>query len=566
MSSDYKRHKKTPNYRINQHAIAPSHPLGVKPSGNALLFSDRKSTENLRKRLLGDLARFPEQLLIEILSYITEPNDLKSVGHSSRILYAYSYSDDHWRNLYMREYKRLEDIDSSGSIQPFGRTKWRGSWRKTLLNIDDESCPQTNSLVFSDLLYRPFQCSNIEYYSLFAHIIEYEKKSSELCHTLNTDFGVERFREGSFTLQEFQTKWIDKPFILQRDSSQKSWPRWGLDDLLKLFPSELFRQEAVQWDLSNYVEYAKNNCDESPLYLFDCKRDSMTKLSEMYEAPSIFSNDAFKLFQSGDIHCRPDHRWLIAGPARSGSTFHKDPNHTSAWNAVLSGMKLWVMLPPDVQVPGVSTDKEEEEVTAPIGISEWILSGFYNDAVKLAAMGKCLITVTFPGECIYVPSRWWHSVINLTDCVAITENFVPDPLLSNVLSFLKNKPTHISGFHMKDVASSINELLGNLEEEEIRTTLPNYIPALEKWSATNKDREYDNEDCGVKQDTKNSIPLYEFFIELLKRSDHKVAAEQAICEMERLNQATEAKIRESETWNALKKGSSDVFSFSFSVD
>lgn len=45
---------------------------------------------------------------------------------------------------------------------------------------------------------------------------------------------------------------------------------------------------------------------------------------------------------------RPDHRWIIWGPRGSGSTFHKDPNATSAWNAVIKGAKVgvgcWVLV------------------------------------------------------------------------------------------------------------------------------------------------------------------------------------------------------------------------------
>jgi hypothetical protein len=32
---------------------------------------------------------------------------------------------------------------------------------------------------------------------------------------------------------------------------------------------------------------------------------------------------------------RPDYRWLIMGPARSGSSFHVDPNCNFAWNATI---------------------------------------------------------------------------------------------------------------------------------------------------------------------------------------------------------------------------------------
>ena len=71
-----------------------------------------------------------------------------------------------------------------------------------------------------------------------------------------------------------------------------------------------------------------DNTDESPLYLFD--RSFVEKMglavgeSGHYWAPECFGEDLFSILDEE----RPDCRWLIVGPKRSGSTFHKDPNAT----------------------------------------------------------------------------------------------------------------------------------------------------------------------------------------------------------------------------------------------
>lgn len=60
--------------------------------------------------------------------------------------------------------------------------------------------------------------------------------------------------------------------------------------------------------------------------------------------------DFFDLLPEAD---RPTYRWILVGPPKSGSTFHQDPNSTSAWNAVVSGAKKWILYPPEVIPPGV---------------------------------------------------------------------------------------------------------------------------------------------------------------------------------------------------------------------
>ncbi|AAS50368.1 AAR003Wp [Eremothecium gossypii ATCC 10895] len=577
MNQDAKKQRMLPSYRVSTFTSAPRHPLGVKPSGNAIMegFGPKERAE-ARGKLLGHLAIFPEELLVEVLTYITTPEDLRNLGHASRMLYAYTYDEELWRKMYTNEFIRMEQAARADSkpvvLKPYGCDQWKGSWRKTILKLgdDQEACLQVRDTLYSDLLYRPYQCSQVDYKTIFRKVIDFERRSSNLVCNLNPDFGIDRFDESQFDEEKFRKEYIDKPFILRAKDNDARWPGWDLAYLVSKYPQVKFRQESVTWPLSHYADYFKKNRDESPLYLFDCASEAMEKIKNQYAPPDVFQKDFFTLFQQDGVQCRPDHRWLIAGPARSGSTFHKDPNQTSAWNAVLSGMKLWVMLPPDVAPPGVSTDKEEEEVTSPVGITEWVLSGYYNDAVNLAQQGKCRIGVQFASECIYVPAGWWHTVINITDSVALTENFVPEPILPRVLNFFKNKTKQISGFHMKDLVASIESFLelqrGNIGNKTNLTL-------LEEFLDQSKTSQLDNEDCGVLNASEIAAPLYEFFCELIQQSDYRgalPAAQQALKDIEirdaQQQQTSRVNIKDSEKWMELTKMSESPFSFCFDAD
>ena len=86
----------------------------------------------------------------------------------------------------------------------------------------------------------------------------------------------------------------------------------------------------MDWPFKTYVDYMNENQDESPLYLFD--RSFVEKMAlgvgetpnAQYWPPKCFGQDIFAALGPQ----RPDSQWLIIGPERSGSTFHKDPNAT----------------------------------------------------------------------------------------------------------------------------------------------------------------------------------------------------------------------------------------------
>ncbi|KAJ3329349.1 hypothetical protein HDU91_003883, partial [Kappamyces sp. JEL0680] len=196
---------------------------------------------------------------------------------------------------------------------------------------------------YSDLLFQSYRCSTIEI--------------AELCNPLRQTID----RRAGLTMDEFLQEYAlpGKPVILT--DIVANWPayeKWTMDFFLKRSDSQTYRAEAVDMTFADYFQYARNCKEEAPLYLFDKLALSQDpSLASDFTVPPFFSQDLFSVLGAK----RPDYRWIIIGPARSGSTFHVDPNATSAWNAVLKGSKKWILLPPGKSPPGVFPSKDGSE-------------------------------------------------------------------------------------------------------------------------------------------------------------------------------------------------------------
>lgn len=96
------------------------------------------------------------------------------------------------------------------------------------------------------------------------------------------------------------------------------------------------------------------NKDEEPMYIFDALfGDLAPAMLDGYEIPQYFREDFFSVL---DADTRPDFRWLVIGPARSGASWHVDPSHTAAWNALIRGRKRWALYPPGRLPPGITVE------------------------------------------------------------------------------------------------------------------------------------------------------------------------------------------------------------------
>ncbi len=208
------------------------------------------------------------------------------------------------------------------------------------------------------------------------------------------------------------------------------------------------------------------------------------ELAADYHVPKYFApspehpTDLFSLL--GET-ARPDYRWIIAGPARSGSIFHIDPNQTNAWNVSVRGRKKWIFYPPDANPPGVECTWDGGDVVVPISTGEWLLS-FWKFHVEARnnpdATKRPLEIILNPGEIMFVPHGYWHMVVNIDDCIALTHNYVSLSNLADCLRFLRNKVDQISG--VRDRYGSA------LQPEEIYATFVRQLPTVIPQSLLDK--------------------------------------------------------------------------------
>ena len=252
------------------------------------------------------------------------------------------------------------------------------------------------------------------------------------------DYSVERFQ------QEIEAK--ETPVILRGVVEEDGWwatdtyeETWGLGPVCERFKDVKMKcgesddGVVLKTPLGKFKEYATCNGDDSPLYVFDSKfttRDETSTLKHSYRVPKYFDKDLFRYVPRD----RPPNKWLLLGPQRSGTTVHIDPNQSSAWNALLSGYKRWVLFPPatsrrlakgkDYVRKGEDDEAIQYFVNVLPRMRADMLAG--NGVVSSGERLQMYEVTQRPGEVIFVPGGWWHAVINLTDAVAVTQNFVTE--------------------------------------------------------------------------------------------------------------------------------------------
>ena len=236
---------------------------------------------------------------------------------------------------------------------------------------------------------------------------------------------IERISYKYISKNDFSKR--ETPCIITNGTSH--WPAhttWSFENFTKRFHNTRFilADNIEPMTFAEYNDYCVSTTEDEPLYIFDesfGEREDTKELLRDYDEPELFSDDLFK--NLGTI--RPRYRWFITGPPKSGSNLHVDPLGTSAWNALITGKKEWIIF-----YPGASVRESTKSGAV------W----FRDEYPKLKHLQHYRF-VQKPGEILYIPSGWWHIAINREATMAVTQNFFESKYISKAKDLiLRERP------------------------------------------------------------------------------------------------------------------------------
>lgn len=350
---------------------------------------------------LGNLRVLPDETLCSILVLLS-PRDVARLSCVSSVMYILCNEEPLWMTLCLNNLNL--------------QLQYKGSWKKTTLHqlqLPDGHEPCKKALQLDG------------FNSMFLYRRLYR------CYTTLNGFSFDNGnveRKADLSLEEFHHEYDAKKPVLISGLAD-TWSathEWTPDRLMIDYGDKVFRisqrsSKKASMKFKDYVSYSQIQHDEDPLYIFDDKFGEVAPgLLKDYSVPHLFQEDWFDVLQRDK---RPPYRWLIIGPERSGASWHVDPALTSAWNTLLCGRKRWALYPPGRVPLGVTVHVNEDDgdvsIDTPTSLQWWL--DFYP---LLADEEKPIECTQLPGETIYVPSGWWHCVLNLETTVAVTQNFV----------------------------------------------------------------------------------------------------------------------------------------------
>ncbi|CAD6584879.1 MAG: hypothetical protein TREMPRED_003987, partial [Tremellales sp. Tagirdzhanova-0007] len=213
--------------------------------------------------------------------------------------------------------------------------------------------------------------------------------------------------------------------------------------------SEFARSERLLGDILDLWERG----DGGELYVKDWHLPSAVEqegrgVEEIYEVPEPFRDDwmnpAYSPSKTNPPQPQPnDFRFCYVGPPGTFTPLHRDVYASYSWSANIVGRKKWWLFPPDTLHSVRDTSGK-----------------LVFDVREMPDEGGGIKIVQQEGEVIYVPSGWYHQVVNLDFCISINHNFASSITLPSLYDTLAEAQCQVEE-SIADVKEMIQERLGS---------------------------------------------------------------------------------------------------------
>uniref|UniRef100_A0A0V0JCQ3 Jumonji domain-containing protein 4 n=3 Tax=Schistocephalus solidus TaxID=70667 RepID=A0A0V0JCQ3_SCHSO len=180
---------------------------------------------------------------------------------------------------------------------------------------------------------------------------------------------------------------------------------FGAHPTLNLSPSEYL----------SYWKSRKRHEDEQLLYLKDWHYFRGHEPALFFTTPVHFSSDWLNEFFAFRTDVDDDFKFVYAGPKGTWTPLHSDVYRSYSWSVNVVGVKRWWMFPPGEEKKLLST---QGHLPPDIRDRQFAFQDEDSD------LPRCYCFDQFPGQAVFVPSGWYHEVLNLTDCVSINHNWI----------------------------------------------------------------------------------------------------------------------------------------------
>ncbi|KAK0557711.1 hypothetical protein OC846_000278 [Tilletia horrida] len=182
----------------------------------------------------------------------------------------------------------------------------------------------------------------------------------------------------------------------------------------------------------------------------------------VYEPPPLFRDDWMNNLPRPDSD---DFAFCYAGSCGSATGLHRDVYTSYSWSTNVVGRKRWRLFPPhcaaklrrfpNVRTSELASNCDELDAQYKSGLLGPVANGKLGWPEWAEARAQACEIFQEPGETIFVPSNWYHEVLNITDCISINHNWCNSYNLESMFRSMVEE--------VEDVSSSLEDVRMMLE-------------------------------------------------------------------------------------------------------